>query len=114
MGIWSFSIERLAADLRSEGIAVNLYSTALPDDVAGRFRYPDEAEPEMALQIDINEENARAAFLTLAHEAGHYRAWLAGGPHGEPEAEAFGWVELQRLNAPVSLAEWRAFHEERS
>lgn len=103
---------RLKRDLRAEGVRVVLPSRDLPDGIAGRFRYPDHENDPTELRIDIRDEGWRGMLLTLAHEAGHYRAWRAGEEHGEEAAQRYGLAELRRVGFEPAPGEWEWWHDD--
>jgi len=82
-------------------------------EVSGRCSFKDKT-------IRLNVPHSEGAFLTLAHEAGHWMSWLRYGaddddaPWAQHErwAYLYGWVVIQKIGAAglVSKEMWRDHH----
>lgn len=113
-GVWSLMIERLIAHLDKWSCPV-VRQAALPEGVVGRCTYRNEPGGP---KIELNEPEAKAALLTLAHEAGHFFSDMRGRGHYQDQSikdredQAFheGWRQLSHVGAPVAWREWREHH----
>lgn len=97
-------------------VPLQMYSTALPNGVGGRC-YSKQEDGYVGISVSIEVSSARAALLTLAHEAGH---WLGNESFGykkhsyqrERQAKVYGWRVLQLVGAQhlFTRKEWMEFH----
>jgi hypothetical protein len=98
---YSDYIYQISAWLERNGVRVDLYATKLP--CMGMYRRETK-------QIFINVPDAKAALLTLAHEAGHWLGHLIDEKQepwrAERQAFVYGWHVLRWFDAPISRGEW--------
>lgn len=98
---YSAYVDEIIAWLRRNGVVVHEHAHDLP--ASGMYRSETR-------EIFLNESNALAALLTLAHEAGHWLGYLIDEkPHSyqrERQAYVYGWHVLRWFDAPVSRELW--------
>jgi len=109
-GEWSQMVFKLGSFLEALGLEI---ITDYDLEVSGRCSFKDKT-------IRLNVPHSEGAFLTLAHEAGHWMSWLRYGaddddaPWAQHErwAYLYGWVVIQKIGAAglVSKEMWRDHH----
>lgn len=110
---YSEQIDLVINKIKSLGFNVTLFSSELPDDIAGRTFYNKK-------EVHIgNLPSAEEALFTLVHEAGHvlsYDKYYCKLNEKQPEVEKreiyaylYGWVIIKQLNLSISKEDWRKF-----